>query len=168
MLNLDEQLRMLVQTHGVAEIRRRLSAIARPTGRLRIRKSACEYVLELAPLGDRREKLLVLGRRFEEKSFLPTSSDIRNLFEAYGVGLAKVKSRQDAMPLTFRFLATLSVDQLDRIVKDGLFSGPSELGPIADAIKARSSIKDTSQAVPISSTRVEVDLGSRDLHKAIA
>jgi hypothetical protein len=90
------------------------------------------------PPSNQQERLLTLAQLFEEKRFLPTAADIRNFFEAYGVTTVKVKARQDAIPLIFRFLSSLSDERLSRIINEGSFTGPSELGPIADAIKAKS------------------------------
>lgn len=137
MPELDEQLRLLVQQYGIAQVRRRLSAITRPPKQPRVRRSAPDYVTGMNPPSNQKERLLTLAQLFEERNFLPTAADIRNFFEAYGVSTAKVKARQDAMPLIFRFLYSLSDERLDRIIKEGSFTGPSELGPIADAIKAQ-------------------------------
>src|SRR6266702_3682909 len=138
MSELDEQLRLLLQQYGVVEVRRRLNAIARPPRRPRVRKSARDYVTGMNPPSSQKERLITLAQLFEEKRFLPAAADIRNFFEAYGAAPTKIKARQAAIPLIFRFLSSLSDERLDRIISEGAFSGPSELGPIAEAIKARS------------------------------
>ncbi len=138
MPELDEQLRLLVQQYGIAEVRRRLSAITRPPKQPRVRRSATDCVTGMNPPSNKKERLLTLAQLFDEKFFLPTAADISNFFEAYGVSKAKVKGRQNAIPLIFRFLCSLSDERLDRIIKEGSFTGPAELGPIADAIKAQS------------------------------
>jgi hypothetical protein len=138
MPELDEQLRLLIQQYGIAEVRRRLSAITRPPRQPRARKSAPDYVTGMNPPNNQKERLLTLAQLFEEKRFLPTAADIGNFFEAYDVSAAKVKARQVAIPHIFRFLSSLSDERLDRIINEGSFTGPSELGPIADAIKAKS------------------------------
>ena len=103
---------------------------------------------------------MALAQLFEEKRFLPAAADIRNFFEAYGAAPAKVKSRQDAIPLIFRFLSSLSDERLARIINEGSFAGPSELGPIADAIKAKSVSMRHGEDTPTSSSREENDLDS--------
>ena len=138
MTELDEQLRILVQRFGVAEVRRRLSAIARPPRRPRARKGACDYVNGMNTVVSKKQRLLVLAQLFEEKRFLPVMADIRNFFEAYGAAPTKIKARQNAVPPIFQYLSSMSEDRLDRIVNEGAFGGPSELGPIAEAIKERS------------------------------
>jgi hypothetical protein len=105
-----------------------------------------------------KERLLTLAQLFEEKRFLPAGADVRNFFEAYGAPPVKVKTRQDAIPLIFRFLSSLSDQRLDRIINEGSFAGPSELGPIADAIKAKSLSMRHGGDTASSSSREENDL----------
>jgi len=138
MSELDEHLRKLLQQYGIAEVRRRLRAITRTPRVPPIPRNAREYVSRMNPPMSQKERLLVLAQLFEEKRFLPAAADIRNFFEAYGAAPTKIKARQAAIPLIFRFLSSLSDERLDRIISEGAFSGPSELGPIAEAIKARS------------------------------
>src|SRR5437773_1849833 len=90
MTELDEQLRILVQRYGIAEIRRQLRAIVRPPRPPRVRKNARDYVSGMNLVGRQKERLLVLAQLFEDKRFLPRAADIRNLFEAYGVAPAKI------------------------------------------------------------------------------
>ena len=138
MPELDEQLRLLVQQYGIAEVQRRLRVIMGPRLRSSARKSARDCVTGMELQSNKKERLLTLAQLFEEKRFLPKTADIRNFFGAYGPAPMKFKSRQDAILQTFRFLSSLSDEQLDRIINEGSFAGPSELGPIADAIKAKS------------------------------
>lgn len=138
MPELDEQLRLLIQQYGIAEVRRRLRVITKPPARSRVRRNARDYVTGMNLPSSQTERLLALAQLFEEKLFLPTAAVIRNFLEAYGAAPLKFKTRQDAIPLMFRYLSSLSDERLDRIIKEGAFSGPSELGPIADAIMAKS------------------------------
>lgn len=150
-------MRLLVQQYGIAEVRRRLSAIIGQRGRSRVRRSARDYVSELNPPSFQKERLLALAQLFEEKRFLPAAADIRNFFEAYGAAPAKVKTRQHAIPLIFRFLSSLSDERLERIINEGSFAGLSELGPIADAIRAKSVSIRRREDTASSSSREEND-----------
>lgn len=160
MPELDEQLRLLVQQYGIAEVRRRLSTIIGPRGGSHLRRSARDYATGMNLPSDQKERLLTFAQLFEEKRFLPTAADIRNFFDAYGAGPAKVKTRRDAIPLIFRFLSSLSDERLDRIINEGSFTGPSELGPIADAIKAKSVSMRNRENAASSLSREENDLDS--------
>lgn len=158
MPELDEQLRLLIQQYGIAEVRRRLSAIAHPPRRPRVQVNAVDYVVKMKPPNNGNGRLLTLARLFEEKRFLPSSADIRNLFEAYGAAPVKVNARQTAIPLVFKFLSSLSDERIDRIINDGSFGGPSELAPIAEAIRAKSiGMRHTANAVG-SSNEKKIDL----------
>ena len=85
---------------------------------------------------NRRQVLTEVAENFQNKSFLPTASDIRNFCELYGIRGAAPRARAGAVPRLFRFLATMDPDEVRRLVRGGMFSGPARLGPIADAIRA--------------------------------
>src|SRR2546430_462494 len=137
MPDLDEQLKLLIEQYGAAEVRRRVGKLTGATKRS-IRKNAVQYVTEMSIPAVHKEKLLSLARLFEEGRFLPNTADIRNLFGAFGTNPGQLKARQAAVPMVFRFLASCSTERLDRILAEGLFAGPAELGPIAEAIRATS------------------------------
>ncbi|MYC08115.1 MAG: hypothetical protein F4X57_13240 [Chloroflexi bacterium] len=105
----------------------------------RIKKSkpnAAEYAdkMELRP--DKQDAITALAERFERKDFLPTFGDIRNFCDIYGIDVPASKTRASAIPRVFKFLANeMEADEVQRILDYDLFSGPSRLGPIADAIR---------------------------------
>ena len=66
---------------------------------------------------------------------MPTFGDIRIFCEVYGIDEPASKSRASAIPRIFKFIATMSSDEVQGILDDGMFSGPSRVGPIADAIR---------------------------------
>lgn len=105
------------------------------------RPTATEYVANLElPLG--KEPLLVdLARRFQEKSFLPTFNDISNFCHIYSIDEPKSKSRASAVPRIFKFIASMEENDIKKVLDEGMFSGPSRLGPIADAIRRSSTAK---------------------------
>ena len=45
--------------------------------------------------------------------------------------------RVAGIPRTFKFLITMQLTDIQRMLGDGMFSGPAELGPIADAIRGK-------------------------------
>ncbi len=91
--------------------------------------------LELTPV---RARLLArVARAFDERAFLPTLGEVRRFAETYGMEAPRAHSRAAAIPGVFRFLATMDPPELERILDDGLFAGPTRLGPIADAIRRR-------------------------------
>lgn len=117
----------------VAPARVRTKHSAHPRRRL----SAVEYVgsIDMPP-----ERADVIGRaaeEFEQRVFLPTLGDVRNFYEAYGIEEPKSKSRTSGIPRIFQFLVTMDVADVERMLDDRMFAGPTRLGPIADAIRGR-------------------------------
>lgn len=98
-------------------------------------RSAPEYVAKIDHASASRQAMAELAKRFQNKSFLPTFGDIRNFCQTYGIDVPASKSRASSIPRVFKFLAMMDRDEIQRIVDDRLFSGPSRLGPIADAIR---------------------------------
>lgn len=152
---LHTALQSLVSRYGFEEIDRSLSemrlARAQPDGAKRhsaaantvnsakkARKpvSAQEYVSKMDDDPERAALMLEVARRFQDKSFLPTFGDIRNFCQVYGIDEPASKSRASAIPRVFKFMATMSDEEVQGILDGGMFSGPSRVGPIADAIRA--------------------------------
>ena len=151
--DLKIQLRSLVDRYGIEQIEHTLKAIAtsrrrsaarkrgsndaaqRNGQRRRTRTTAPEYVAKMDLSTERRTAALALAERFEEKSFLPTCADIRDFCGAYDIEAPASRSRASAIARIFKFVATMDVDELQRLLDENAFSGPSRLGPIAEAIR---------------------------------
>ena len=101
----------------------------------RARPPASTYAakLELAP--EKRSLVIELASRFEAKTFVPTMGDVRNFFRFYGIDGGRLRSRGAAMVRIFKALASMDETEVKRILDDRLFSGPSRMEPIADAIR---------------------------------
>ena len=101
----------------------------------RTKVNAPEYVAKMELSSEKEPIAVELANRFENKAFLPTFGDIRNFCQIYGIDEPASKSRASAIPRVFKFIATMETDEIQTILDDGMFSGPSQLGPIADAIR---------------------------------
>ena len=77
------------------------------------------------------------AEEFEQRVFLSTLNDIRNLCEAYGIEEPRSKSRASGIPRVFKFLVTMDVADVERMLDDRMLSGPAQLGPVADAIRGK-------------------------------
>ena len=99
------------------------------------RYNATQYVAKMDLEPDRSASVVKLADRFDDKTFLPTFGDIANFCEIYGIDVPASRSRASAIPRVFKFLASMEPDDIEKIVKWEMFSGPSRLGPIADAIR---------------------------------
>lgn len=99
------------------------------------RITAPQYVAKMDLPPDKMASVVELARRFAQKSFLPTTGDIANFCQIYRLDKPASKSRASAIPRIFKFIASMEGDEIQRILNEGMFSGPSRLGPIADAIR---------------------------------
>lgn len=152
---LSESLRELVQEHGLERVSRSLHEIggldgsaqnaASSTGRSAQRRAvrrgqqkraatALERVKKMDLPRETADSVTELARRFDEKSFMPTFSDIAHFCQVYNVDEPASKSRASAIPRVFRAIAAMDAEDIQMLLDYGAYSGPSRLGPIADAI----------------------------------
>ena len=118
---------------GKTKSRKRLkSKSRRPT---KSRRSAVDFVQFMEVPAERAAAVRRAAEDFERRAFLPTLSDIRSFCETYGIKEPKSKSRASGIPRIFKFLVTMDVADVEKMLDDRMFSGPAELGPIADAIR---------------------------------
>ena len=158
--NLRDVLVMMVREHGLDQVQRHLSEIEilehqhravvqKPTNsdkatvekssrRNRSKPSATKYVAGMELSGEISTEMAELAARFDAKAFLPSFGDIRNFCDIYGLDVPGSKSRASAIPRVFKRLASMEVADIQRIIDQGHFSGPSRLGPISDAIRRNS------------------------------
>ena len=101
----------------------------------RPKATAPQYVAKMELSSEKESLVVELAGRFQDKSFLPTFGDIANFCHFYQIDEPSSKSRASAIPRIFKFLASMEADDVQRILDQGMFSGPSRLGPIADAIR---------------------------------
>ena len=124
--------------------------------------TAPEYVAKMDAPAEKTLLISELADRFENKSFLPSYGDIRNFFRINGIEEPASGSRNAAIPRIFRFVASMTIDEIRNLLDGGMFSGPSQLGPIADAIRANSRRQTTT---PSSATAMATPPSS-DMHIA--
>lgn len=100
-----------------------------------VKATAPEYVSKLELSSEKVAPVVELAERFEHKELLPTFGDIAHFCQMYGIEVPASKTRASAIPRVFKHIASMETEEIQRILDDGLFSGPSRLGPIADAIR---------------------------------
>lgn len=151
----------LVREHGLEQVSRSLHEIgeihgpaqdaapstSRPAQGAAVRRgthkrtiTALERVKKMDLPRETADSVAELARRFDEKSFMPTFGDIAHFCQVYDVDEPASKSRASAIPRVFRAIAAMDAQDIQMLLDYGAFSGPSRLGPIADAI-ARSSAR---------------------------
>ena len=99
------------------------------------RITAIEYVAKMDLPPEKKAPVTELAKRFERKSFLPSTGDIANFCQVYRLDKPASKSRASAIPRVFKYIASMDAIAIQKILDEGMFSGPSRLGPIADAIR---------------------------------
>ena len=104
-----------------------------------IRKNAVTYVsdMDITP-ESKKQYVKELAEKFEQKEFCPYWASIEEFLIDFKVDLPASKSRSSAIPRVFKTLATLDMEVIHDIIDNELYSGPSRLGPIADAIRESS------------------------------
>ena len=146
---LADEIKLLVDRHGFKAVKlelRKLETEQRPTRKLdhdaqtKVRRrdgraNATEYVGKMDIDDGRRPAVLTLAERFEAKSFLPSCADISNFCTIYGIAEPASKSRAAAIPRVFKHLATMDAKDVETLVTNNAFSGPTQLGPISEAIR---------------------------------
>ena len=147
--DLRSALGSMVERYGLATISRILREIetggTRPNRRgktksrkrlkSKSRRSAVDFVQSMEVPAERAAVVRRAAEDFERRAFLPTLSDVRSFCETYGIEEPKSKSRASGIPRIFKFLVTMDVADVEKMLDDRMFSGPAELGPIADAIR---------------------------------
>ena len=165
-----DELRRLVSRYGIDKVDIELQRLVarqpttltrskpRPNGDVsrkarqpRTRVKAPEYVAKMDIDGDRMATLLALAERFETKSFLPRCADIRNFCHIHGIDEPASKSRAGAIPRLFKYVATMDANDIQRLLDERAFSGPTKVGPLADAIRAHGRAARSPNAAPSAS-----------------
>jgi len=101
------------------------------------RPNAVDMTERLDAAVERKEHLRVLAVRFDAKTFLPTASDVRHFLEMRGHP-GPIKQRQDSFRRVLDVLQSMADDELMLLQASGTHAGPTQLGPLSDAIKASS------------------------------
>jgi hypothetical protein len=82
------------------------------------------------------ETLRELAGRFDRKQFLPSMVDVREFLIMMGERPGAIKDRSEAFRRLLEALSKLPPDRLSRVANSARHSGPSQLGPLSDAISA--------------------------------
>ncbi|MEY9782031.1 hypothetical protein ABIA23_003433 [Sinorhizobium fredii] len=85
-----------------------------------------------------KQLLLSLASRFDRKAFLPTIGDVRNFLEMRGIPSRNLKQRPDAFRQVLRIVSSMPPEALEKLIRESRHYGPSELGPLSDAIRSTS------------------------------
>ena len=153
---LETALQSMIRRYGFEQVDRCLREIGLPKDQRRIsshngeafstsistkptkRKAKCsatEYISKLDLPLEKKPIVAEMAKRFQDKSFLPTFGDIDNFCQIHGLKTPLSRTRASAIPRVFKFMATMDSPHIRAILDDGMYAGPSRLGPISDAIR---------------------------------
>ena len=107
--------------------------------RTRARMTAVTFAENLDVSEETRRLLTQLAEKYDAYEFLPTISDIKEFCLNYDLNLNTKPSRRTAISRIFRHLSRIPSTELHDMIRSNLFSGPTRLGPISDAIRRRAS-----------------------------
>ena len=79
--------------------------------------------------------LMVLARKYEEKTFMPNVNHVRAFLEDEGEDISRIKSRQQVVSSVFKHLADWETPRLQELDTKGLYGPPKSLAVIAKAIE---------------------------------
>lgn len=105
---------------------------SKPKARLRPTEQVERVPLDPA----RKEAVLRLAERYERRQFLPSVGAVREFLTMMGHTPKPMKDRDQAFRILLRSLLQLPTDRLNQFLSSSLHSGPSQLGPISEAIAA--------------------------------
>jgi hypothetical protein len=100
------------------------------------RVTAAQLVDRLKIEDEKKIVLATIADRFDQKDFLPSVSDVREFIIMSGERPPTMKNRQESFRNLLRVLVHYPPERLRQIVETASHSGPTQLGPISDAIAA--------------------------------
>lgn len=148
---LSSLLRALVDEWGYGPVQDRLNALRwsneaqslgvsrgneQRSGRKAERPTASALVAKISLPPEQKRLIQNLAERYDRKQFLPTAGDIRYFFEIHGQTAPSSKQRGEAFRRVLEVLSTMQDSALRKIIDDDAHSGPSQLGPLSEAMRS--------------------------------
>jgi hypothetical protein len=87
---------------------------------------------------ENKDLIAQLADQFDRKDFLPSLRDVFLFLSKRGAGEMHLKNRQESFRKVLDVLIGTPRDNLEKILKEGIYLGPSRLGPLSEAIRATS------------------------------
>jgi hypothetical protein len=141
---LDNLVGALLREWGVEEVRTSIERVAARekaplVGRSVKKRARKPLAVEQVEQGDLANAQLPLLReialRFDRKQFLPSNSDVREFLIMLGERPTGMKDRCEAFRQLLVTLRKYPAERLEQLLNNAR-SGPSQLGPLSDAISA--------------------------------
>jgi hypothetical protein len=142
---MHSMLKVLVQEWGRAEVEAALmnlddmsldSSESFHVKKKSTRLRAVEQVERSRFLGPYQSLLIDLAAKYDRKEVLPTTADVREFLMMMGQRPGNMKDRSDAFRKLLVLLSEVPRDRVEKLIATASHSGPSQLGPLSDAISA--------------------------------
>lgn len=104
----------------------------------RKKPTAVDQVARMEITDERKSALMHLATQFDKKMFLPTIGNIRHFLEMNGENSNGLKQRPESFRKVLNVVAKFPNETLNELLRT--HTGPSQLGPLSDAIKSASAI----------------------------
>jgi hypothetical protein len=98
--------------------------------------SEIEQVSRLKEPPERLASLMEIAEKYDSRKFLPNLGDVREFLILRGEGRKAITNRSEAFRHLLFAFQEMSFQQLRDLSKSSSFSGPAQLGPLSDAIRA--------------------------------
>ena len=147
---LQKILSVLVDGFGYEEVRKSLDGlgskmvrvrasgapVGKRRGKPRTKPNAITIVESLSVVDEgKKNALMALARKFEEKAFMPNVNHVRAFLKRQGKDGSRVKSRQQAVSIVFKCLADWETQNLCELDARGVYGGPKSLSVVAESIE---------------------------------
>ncbi len=157
-------MRDIVLQHGIEKVEKALLEIRNPTERLsrysgpsvacskpsrkfapdkrrKKKLTAARFVSKLETSLETKHLLEEFANKYDNKEFLPTIGEIRNFCAIHGINIPTSFSRSVMVPRIFKHLSQLESEKIQFMLRTESFSGPTQLAPIAEAIRQSSNFR---------------------------
>ncbi len=119
-----------------ARVRAPGASAGKRRGKSRTKPNAITAVESLSVVDEgKKNALMALARKFEEKAFMPNVNHVRAFLRQQGKDVSRIKSRQQAVSIVFKCLADWDTRNLRELDVRGAYGGPKSLSIIAQSIE---------------------------------
>jgi hypothetical protein len=134
----EQQLVELRQTNASADHHDVLAtkALRRQRNPRNRRANVSDIVSKFDVSQERKDVLLKIARRYEERDFLPSMGDVEHFLMMNGTVTRRVSDRRAAFRTVLNVVSNFSDEMLNKVARGDAYNGPAQLGPLSDAISA--------------------------------
>lgn len=143
------------------ESRDDLHAVDAPKPAKEHRRPTAIELVERHDISDaaRKDQIRALAAKFDAKGFLPSASDVRDFLGMRGHDPGRIKHRGESFRQVLPVLLDMANDEIEDLRTSAVHSGPTQLGPLSEAIKAVGASRRSGVAEPLGEPEVRSETG---------